>query len=227
MGAMAAELWPDAIAKWQAVLGIDPEDRHVRAQLGEAQRQQELASLYARARDLADRRNWRDALADLRHLQRLAPDYKDAAARAAAIELELTAAEDEQSRRQATERDPSRGDAANASSGTRRPAGWLFMGGALGAAAVIALLVLAGVAMVMFVAGQQSSTRPGAGSADSAGPSDEHQFANDRAGGQSTTGAGSRKTDDAIAPSAPVRRESAPSRAERCDWRREDRAGAA
>ena len=57
MGAMAAELWTDAIAKWQALLGIDPEDRHVRTQLSEAHRQQELASLYARARDSADRRD--------------------------------------------------------------------------------------------------------------------------------------------------------------------------
>jgi tetratricopeptide (TPR) repeat protein len=101
MVAMAAEQWSDAQAKWQAVLAIEPEDREVRAQLNETHRQQELASLYARARRLADRRDWRNALTDFRQLLRLAPNYKDAAARTAAVELELTTTAEEQSREQA------------------------------------------------------------------------------------------------------------------------------
>ena len=72
---------------------------------------------------------------------------------------------EEQSRRQASDPDPSRAVAAEVPSGTRRPVGWLFMGGALGAVAVIVLLVFAGVAMVMFVAGQQSTTRTTTGPA--------------------------------------------------------------
>ena len=51
------------------------------------------------------------------------------------------------------------------------------MGGALGAVAMIALLVLGGVAMVMFMAGQQNPTRP---STDSKGQSSDQSSMNRR-----------------------------------------------
>ena len=158
--AVAAEQWADAQARWQAVLTLEPEDRELRAQLTEAQRQQEFAALYDRARKLADRRDWRNALTDFRQLLRLAPNYKDAAARTAAVELELATAAEE-SREQAAQSERMGTESASTPSGHRRQVGWMFMGGAVGAVAGIALLVI-GAAVMIMVAGDRpkDSNRP-------------------------------------------------------------------
>jgi tetratricopeptide (TPR) repeat protein len=161
MVAMAAEQWGEAQTRWQAVLELEPEDREVRAQLNEAQRQQELASLYARARRLADRRDWRNALTDFRQLLRLAPNYKDAAARTAAAELELATAAEEQSREQAAaQSERIRSESTPEPSGGRRQAGWMFVGGAIGAVAGLALLVLGAAVMIMLAGDRSKSANP-------------------------------------------------------------------
>jgi hypothetical protein len=175
---------PTAVEKLEQLLALEPENTDAATLMAEVTREErELAELYAAARGPYDAGHWREALDRLRRVQAIDPAYRDtptlielaekelgraageeerkAAARAAAIAFELKAVADEQSRRQAAaERDSSRGEPAPGQSSARRPVGWFVMGGALGAVAMIALLVLGGVAMVMFMAGQQNPTRP-------------------------------------------------------------------
>ena len=120
-----------AIGKLKEVLALEPEHAEAATLLADVTREQELAE-----RELA--KAARDE--ELKEAQR----QEELAARAHA--------------RKAAE--PGPGDeAAPVRSSHRRPIGWAFMGGAVGAAAVIALLVFGGVALVMFVAGQQSASR--------------------------------------------------------------------
>jgi len=90
-GAMAAELWDDAVEKWRALLALTPDDKDAKARLVEARHQQDCAATYARGRAHFDKRSWRAALAEFHQVQQMAQDYKDVPALVAAIERELRA----------------------------------------------------------------------------------------------------------------------------------------
>ena len=88
-GAMAAELWDDAVEKWRALLAMTPDDKDAKARLAEARHQQDCAATYARGRAHFDKRSWRAALAEFHQVQQMAQGYKDVPALVAAIEREL------------------------------------------------------------------------------------------------------------------------------------------
>jgi tetratricopeptide (TPR) repeat protein len=170
-----AARWREALDQLQEVQGINRAYRDVATLVanaerelarldGEARRQQELETLYTRACHHADRRNWREALATFRQLQRLSPDYKDVLARLTEADTELNREAEEQLRAERASADraaqvPSEGQRtgdANNLSMRPRAAGWLFMGGAVGAVAIIAILIT-GITLAVIVVGRQDS----------------------------------------------------------------------
>ena len=91
-GAMAKERWDEAVERWQMLLAEKPDDALARSQLAESRKQQDLARSYARARELADRQRWQDAIAELRQIQKEAPGYKDVSTLVANAEQALSRA---------------------------------------------------------------------------------------------------------------------------------------
>jgi hypothetical protein len=158
-----------AIEKLEQILAIDAAHADATALLRELSREKELETLYDAARASYDAGRWREAIDRLTRVTAINRGYKDVQALVANAERELKKAEAEEQRtRDAAE--AARAAAADAArqravplqptaeTGPRRSVGWFFMGGALGAAVVIGLLVVAGVAIAIFMSNRQPDT---------------------------------------------------------------------
>jgi hypothetical protein len=75
--AMTREAWQTAIEKLQALLALEPAHTEARAKLNQAQRERELASLYAKGREHYMAGRPREALEYLRRVRNMGGAYKD------------------------------------------------------------------------------------------------------------------------------------------------------
>ena len=200
-GAMAAELWDDAVEKWRALLAITPDDAEAKAGLARAREQQDCAAVYARGRALFDKRSWREALAELHQVQQMMPGYKDVPALIAAIDRELstpiapTVPSPALSTPQAV---PSFAPAPPVQTATTSPvppaprARWALPGGAMGVVLVCAAVVGL-IGLGLYLADQNGSfdqplsdTRPAdSSSSDSGTPSPSRSLADASGSGSS------------------------------------------
>ena len=147
--AMAREQWDQAIEQLRALVALDPDDHESRGQLSEARRQRDLAALYSRGRAHFERRQWREALAELHQVQQLAIGYKDVPVLLATIERELAQPKPRQD-------DPNRRvpigppsppvkPAPAAAGGAQR----FLIGGAVGAVVVVGALIVGGIVIAI------------------------------------------------------------------------------
>jgi hypothetical protein len=179
----ASDDYADAIQKLKQVLALDAAHAEAAALMREMSARQELPGLYADGRAAADDGRWNEALDRFRRIQAIDPAYRDVQALATQAETALARAADAGRRKAATvveqpahepgeTRKAVEAVPASGAATPQRRAGWLFVGGALGAAAAVAILVMGGIGLVLFLAQQQDApsarTEPPADRTDSA-----------------------------------------------------------
>lgn len=71
------EDWQTAIAKFEAILALDPSQTDAGTKLAQANRNLELRNIYERGRQYYDAGRWEEALGELRRVKRLQSKYKD------------------------------------------------------------------------------------------------------------------------------------------------------
>jgi hypothetical protein len=163
----ASDDYADAIQKLNQVLALDAAHVEAAALMREMSARQALPGLYADGRAASDAGRWNEALERFRRIQAIDPAYRDVQALATQAETALARAADAERRGAATVVEQPRAEpretrkaveAVPAGVATpHRRVGWLFMGGALGAAAVVAVLVIGGIGLALFLAQQQDA----------------------------------------------------------------------
>jgi hypothetical protein len=88
--ALAREDWAMAIAKLQAVLGLEPGHKQAVSKLDQVWQQEKLAALYTQGRRHFDAGRWRIALEYFRILRTMDGEYKDVGVLIAAAEWAIT-----------------------------------------------------------------------------------------------------------------------------------------
>jgi CHAT domain-containing protein len=129
-----------------------------------ARRQLHVSSLVTAARTATASNDHATAVEKLKEALTLEPEHPEAATLLADVTREQELAEKERARaarEEEVKEDPRPPEVEPAAvavhASDRRPVSSLFMGGVLGVAAVVAVLLVGGVALVMFMAGQQSA----------------------------------------------------------------------